>query len=653
MEKKGTGVDPTIGLDIENIHFLILCPVKPSLNGETEAGIVTQKLVTLLENTGFRGDHKPLRKNLHLVVGYSRSLDNSSEDKDDVTASRREAEAELNADIHVHNIDLVKVMYDWNYLKIEVQNKDKKSRDPPRKLPSTIKTYLPYSIIREKLKGHPQTIETVKKIRNTIEKKEEENKRKGGLFISIIDQKVVNFNGIYSSYLDIIVDTYNKEKRMPTVMTTGYEFSQTDKNQKLSSQIDMLTRITTCKHLPGCAYFPEPNFCYHLPPGISITKAKFYKTKDKQGNDSEGENKEFDRANNSRMEGPKLIRNIIELHGENPPILIFSDKAPIIIEATARFEPKKTGKYPTTQQSHFDQFSWSKALNYNRVLTRKLGVEKIPAKRYGVWMNTFKYFEGRRQLLDYKMISKQAFLTEEYEGIKDSSPQIADSLIEAAKESQLNVFYFRMGDLTENGKYFIYKNGFLNYIKICKEFWDISDEEGWMKQQWQQLWSRKETFEKLIQNISDLRSQMHGVKFKQYDQEAFELEMKKLGVEVVYEFLVSAPAIFNRFLQFCGLKELNTISTSNLGRQFLEKLYNHKDCETLLRDDKYLNQDEDEDEDYDYGYGGEREDEDEDEYLTRGESKIQQLFEEYKKDPNILDKKVEAPVVGGKKVKQK
>ncbi len=105
-----------------------------------------------------------------------------------------------------------------------------------------------------------------------------------------------------SSYKDVI-----KEHNYPTVMSTGFLFSE----RKIESEPDRQVRIITAEHFPLGTYYPEPNFCVLLPDGHDTLPECFTNTKSKQMN----------------TKSPVLIRQVKRREGFSA---VFANKNPII-----------------------------------------------------------------------------------------------------------------------------------------------------------------------------------------------------------------------------------------------------------------------------------------------------------------------------------
>ncbi len=76
------------------------------------------------------------------------------------------------------------------------------------------------------------------------------------IYFCFFDADTLDFNEVLSSYKDVI-----KEHNYPTVMSTGFLFSE----RKIENEPDRQVRIITAEHFPLGTYYPEPNFCVLLP----------------------------------------------------------------------------------------------------------------------------------------------------------------------------------------------------------------------------------------------------------------------------------------------------------------------------------------------------------------------------------------------------
>lgn len=214
---------------------------------------------------------------------------------------------------------------------------------------------IPYQQLREYAKNHLKTKKLVQKLKeNNVD-----------VYLHIIDSDVINFNGIFGAYSRIIEGCY----QLPTVMTTGYEYSSNGKYgqaYRLLSKMDRMYRYRTAFHLPLGTYYPEPNMCILVPDSENTVPESFVDIK--RGN---------------KLESPIIISNI-QTKRKNPTFLFSEDKpliTPVPHRATIWKAPrakisaiieffKGLGKdWPAVDQSDIDQFwksSQSNSKPYNR-----------------------------------------------------------------------------------------------------------------------------------------------------------------------------------------------------------------------------------------------------------------------------------------------
>jgi len=128
---------------------------------------------------------------------------------------------------------------------------------------------VPYRQLREYAKNHVNTKELI------MNAHQDENV----LYMSFIDGDTISFNGIYSAYLRIYDSYLRKQNIPPTVISTGYEYSEERKDCDypfvIASQIDRLVRVETAKYIPLRVYYPEPNLCVIIPNGHDTIKESF------------------------------------------------------------------------------------------------------------------------------------------------------------------------------------------------------------------------------------------------------------------------------------------------------------------------------------------------------------------------------------------
>ncbi|XP_027014137.1 uncharacterized protein LOC113650177 [Tachysurus fulvidraco] len=198
------------------------------------------------------------------------------------------------------------------------------AQDVPDPKPDKPKDCVPYQDIREYLKNHDETKKLVKELRD-----KDPNCL---VYFSFVDSDTVNFNSIYSEYIQIVQDELRKDSVPPTVMSTGYEVNR-DSEHHIATWLDRMTRVAVAEVNPLLAYYPEPNFCVLVKQGCDTITESFIKPK---------RNK-----NQRNMESAVLIKQIRKERGEIKAV--FSDRQPIHILVPERFE--LSGKGLNTGQS--------------------------------------------------------------------------------------------------------------------------------------------------------------------------------------------------------------------------------------------------------------------------------------------------------------
>ena len=185
---------------------------------------------------------------------------------------------------------------------------------------------VPYQELREYAKKHSKTTKLVKEFR------EEDNE--ANVYLSFVDSDVVDFNGMYSSYL-----CYLGSNPAPTVMTTGYKFPLDNELgcvYKLASQVDRNIRVITNKYLPGAVYFPEPNLCVLVPKGDNTIAETFIDKKFRKGD----------------LEAAALIR---EVRDRDDFVIVFIDGKPLLTTVPDRAKLSKVHKTPISFTDEFKQ----------------------------------------------------------------------------------------------------------------------------------------------------------------------------------------------------------------------------------------------------------------------------------------------------------
>ncbi|XP_024261896.1 uncharacterized protein LOC112237514 isoform X3 [Oncorhynchus tshawytscha] len=292
----------------QKIKFLINVPMRvPLLNNNRLDQIQSQvqRLLKLLEDTGFKEEDEEHLKDVAIIIGLNGK--DSPELRGQLTMLMNMEENTV--------LKFKKISFTWG------PNGNIKYVDSINKIKG-----IPYTDIREYLKDHEETKQLVRELRG--------EDPDALIYFSFIDADTVNFNQVYSSYLEIVRKHSNTHSGIPpTVMSTGYEFP--DRAFKRPSQVDRAIRVETAKHFPLGTYYPEPNFCVLLLKGEDTLTESFL-GKDKT------------------MESPKIIKKVKE---REQFTAVFTADNPIITSVPARCQINKDGL--TTAQSHFNPRVWA------------------------------------------------------------------------------------------------------------------------------------------------------------------------------------------------------------------------------------------------------------------------------------------------------
>lgn len=140
-----------------------------------------------------------------------------------------------------------------------------------------LRSSVPFQELREAAKNHLNTKKLVKKCKNC------------DVYLSIVDGDTISFNGMYSEYLRLHRFNVNYKKIVPTIMSTGYQYtSDTVYGNifKLASEVDMKIRVVTALYVPLGIYYPEPNTCILVLKEADTVEESFISEK-KAGGDKE------------------------------------------------------------------------------------------------------------------------------------------------------------------------------------------------------------------------------------------------------------------------------------------------------------------------------------------------------------------------------
>lgn len=192
------------------------------------------------------------------------------------------------------------------------------------------RTQVPYGLLRNALKNSVESKECYRALTRQF----------STVYLSLVDVDTLDFNGIYSAYHRIHESYRSTGCLPPKVMTTGYEFSDNEKDLescdervialrrplRLSSQLDRLFRVRFAAHSPGAVYYPEPNLCVRV--------------------DSYEDLEELSFDDLDTSESPSLLRKLFaegKLNESNA--LVFADDSPIITATPTRVAANKVNSF--------------------------------------------------------------------------------------------------------------------------------------------------------------------------------------------------------------------------------------------------------------------------------------------------------------------
>lgn len=215
----------------------------------------------------------------------------------------------------------------------------------------------PYQDIREHLKNNPATTKLVEELRG--------NDQSCLVYFSFVDSDTLNFNFIYSEYLQIVREECKKDKIPPTVMSTGYEFHR-GSDLHIASWLDRMVRIAVAEVDPLFVYYPEPNFCVLVRDNLNAIEESFIDRRRK------------------KMESAVLMSRVKKRDHFKA---VFSDRNPIIIIAPDRFNLSGNGLI--TGQSTLIGRNLAIGANCNKVLTHESTMKGIAGKNRGFIIRLF------------------------------------------------------------------------------------------------------------------------------------------------------------------------------------------------------------------------------------------------------------------------
>ena len=299
---------------IKNIYFVINCPIYIK-RGQNPKEIVEQ-ILKKIEKEGCRDEHKEQAlKNIKVVFGLNRSRTSQDDEWGEID---KNIESKIGFKI---------INFFW------IPRGDEK-RTPMRE-------------IRQRILESKATEDFLFPIRF--------GNPHSTIYFMTIDGDTVDFNKVFSSYIDHILEC----SRLPAVMTTGYEFvkdmkTENSKKAWFSSRIDRVVRLSTTRLIPYGAYYPEPNLC------ILVEELPF---KEKFCSKKEGEYDWNER--NCSLEAPLILRQVKKRENKS---FAFLDKPPLItatpIEVINVLNRENTIK--KLRQNHFHPRNWAQGLFWNK-----------------------------------------------------------------------------------------------------------------------------------------------------------------------------------------------------------------------------------------------------------------------------------------------
>lgn len=293
---------------------------------------------------------------------------------------------------------------------------------------------VPYSQILDRIKSSKQ-------VKNYID--EVAAKPKGIIAFCIGHAEIQTFNQALSCYIDRIVKQANKNPLESLVITPTYiypkplEASGKFYDIYVASQVDRIIRISMNEILPGSIYFPEPGLCFTL--GRGTKSIPNFSTSSERGSN----------------ESVHLIRNL------KPHHFVCETNHPITIKVRRRVQEKD---FPSLQipQSHLKPLYCAKNIFINHAIeihstevNKKNNIDKrntIISKIMKVYYSTFKELlkesvlkntKSPSQLLSqFKSRSPENDQIEEL--VKFTSPEVAQKIVEALKNSAFNSLLYLM-----------------------------------------------------------------------------------------------------------------------------------------------------------------------------------------------------------------
>nr|XP_047146734.1 uncharacterized protein LOC124819299 [Hydra vulgaris] len=318
----------------------------------------TQDFLNLLEDKAFETKDKDNLDNIGVSIGLNRPKSLSTRKNDNLYKQLQSKEKSIikhnkfaffwdipwtNDKGKLVQMDIVKKYY--KQLKKKDSDKAKKflkiNEDDESPTP-------PYQYIREKIKNHDNSKNLVKAL------KQDGNAL---VYFSIIDSDTKSFNGIYSAYLRITGNL------LPTVMSTGYEFSgdKTDHPFQVASNVDRMIRVITVRHIKLGVYYPEPNTCVLIPEEYDTLPESFI--------DQSRKKKDLESA--SLLRKIKCRENVTCVFSEDKPIITTTPvrakrtkvrKTPISFSSELTHGASPTKKdirlFKQISQSHFHEKVW-------------------------------------------------------------------------------------------------------------------------------------------------------------------------------------------------------------------------------------------------------------------------------------------------------
>ena len=198
------------------------------------------------------------------------------------------------------------------------ENKAREFRKQNESLPRN--RMVPYRSIREKISNRSYTKHLVRLLRREL--------FNPNVYLFLCDPDTVSFNGCFSSYFDIARES------SPDAMTTGYLYDSDKPMIKIASELDMIVREATERHLRLAVYPPEPSICVKVLPGFDTIEGSF-KVLNHSG--------KIERDYSTPKEGPNLLNSTSVRRPEFKFVFAYSDRNTLITKTPGRAMLNKRG----------------------------------------------------------------------------------------------------------------------------------------------------------------------------------------------------------------------------------------------------------------------------------------------------------------------